>query len=80
MRYLELYLAGLYDALEAGGKQEAVDRAIAEINNPTPEGLVAWLQVAKTTACPSCGTTFTLATDVQLDQEVLCPTCAKPAT
>ncbi len=77
MRYFELYLAGLYDALQAGGTQEVVDKTIAEVNNPTNEGLKAWLKDHPQTQCPSCGLPFTLET-AQLDQEVLCPTCAKP--
>lgn len=79
MRYFELYLAGLYDALEAGGTQETVDKAIAEVNNPTHEGLAAWLKAHPVTSCPSCGASFKSET-AQLDQEVLCQTCTKTVT
>lgn len=78
MRYFDLYLAGLYDALQVGGQQETIDKTVTEINNPTPAGLAAWLKYSAPMPCPTCGTTFVPTTDVKLNQEVLCETCAKP--
>ena len=80
MKYFDLYLAALYDVLQAGGTQDAVDRTIAEVNNPTQEGLGVYLKEHPLTPCGVCGTPFPEADHVPtLDEEVLCPSC-KPKT
>lgn len=78
MKFQEAYLAALYDVLEKGGKQDAVDRAISEVNNPTPTGLVAWLKAYPSQPCGACGATYT-PENVTLDQEMLCPSCKSPS-
>jgi hypothetical protein len=78
MKYFNLYLAALYDALEAGGKQDVVDRAIEEINNPTQTGLDAYLKARSVVPCGVCGESFNLEEDKPtLNEEVLCPSCKK---
>lgn len=74
MKYVEAYLAALYDVLEQGGKQEAVDKAIAEVNNPSDAGLAKWLEAFPEQLC-DCGAKFK-PENVKLDQEMMCPTCS----
>lgn len=74
MTYLHLYLAALYDALEKGGKQEDIDRAISEINAPTQTAFEAWLKATGALPCAVCGVPFTPTTP-DLNAEALCPTC-----
>jgi predicted Zn-ribbon and HTH transcriptional regulator len=78
VKYAEAYLAALYDVLEAGGKQDAIDKAINEVNRPTAEGLAHWLKAFPKQPCDQCGTEFE-PQDVTLDQEMSCPTCKKTA-
>jgi len=78
MRFFDLYLAALYDAIEAGGDQTAVERVIAEVNNPTQEGLTAYLQTLTPPAVPCgvCGVPFEFShANPTLEEEVLCPGC-----
>jgi len=75
MKYVEAYLAALYDVLEQGGKQEVVDKAVSEVNNPTNEGLVKWLEAFPKQLC-DCGEKFK-PENATLDQEMSCPTCSK---
>lgn len=75
MTYLHLYIAALYTALEKGGKQEDVERAIAEVNNPSPAAFQAWLKAAGTVACGVCGNPFTPPENVELNTEALCLDC-----
>lgn len=77
MTYTEAYLAALYDVLQAGGKQEAVDKAVAEVNNPTNEGLQLWLKAHPKQPCDQCGVMFT-PENATLDQEISCPSCKSP--
>jgi hypothetical protein len=79
MKYHQWYLAGLYDLLERGGKQEAIDRIIAEVNNPTQDGLKTFLALGRTCGpCDTCGEPFAIPDPVpSLDEEVLCPNCKK---
>lgn len=78
MKYHIQYLAALYDALEIGGKQEAVEKIIAEVNNPTQAGLDAWIATVETIPCAACGEPFK-PDQPKLDQEVLCPKHASPS-
>ncbi len=75
MKYVEAYLAALYDVLEQGGKQEVVDKAISEVNNPTDTGLAKWLEAFPEQLC-DCGVRFK-PENVKLDEEMSCPTCKK---
>jgi hypothetical protein len=75
VKYVEAYLAALYDVLEKGGKQEVVDAAISEVNNPTDAGLKKWLVAFPDQRC-DCGASFK-PESVTLDQEMSCPTCSK---
>jgi hypothetical protein len=80
MKYFDLYLAALYDALQAGGTQDAVERAVVEVNNPTDAGLVAHLKTVPSIPCGICGVPFPLEEGTPtLQEDVLCPTC-KTAT
>lgn len=80
MTYFDLYLAALYDALQAGGTQAAIDRTIEEINNPTQAGLEAYLTGPAKTPCGVCGTPFSGADRTpKLDEEVLCLNCKPKA-
>ena len=74
MTYQDLYLAALYTALEKGGTQEVIDRAISEINEPTLAAFQVWLSQAKTLPRAVCGVPFPLVKPA-LNAEVLCPTC-----
>ena len=76
VKFIEAYLAALYDVLEAGGKQEAIDKAVAEVNNPTDAGLATWLKAFPEQPCDQCGTPYK-PEDAKLDQEMTCPTCKK---
>jgi hypothetical protein len=81
MTYFDLYLAALYDAVTAGGKQETVEKVIAEINNPTQAGLDAYLKDPPLIACGACSIPFKLDDHKPtLQEEVLCPSCKKPTT
>jgi len=72
MTYLEAYLASLYDKLERGGTQTEIDRTVDEVNNPTRNGLVAWLASASL-HCATCGEPATPVLEtVQLLDEVMC--------
>lgn len=80
MKYFDLYLAALYDAVTAGGKQDVVEKVIAEINNPTQAGLEAYLKDPPLIGCGACGIPFKLEDQKPtLQEEVLCPSC-KPTT
>jgi hypothetical protein len=79
MKYFDLYLAALYDAIEAGGQQDVVERAIEEINNPTQTGLDAYLKARPAVPCGVCGESFKLEDKPTLNEDVLCPSC-KTAT
>lgn len=77
MTYLDIYLATLYDALERGGTQDAVDRAVSEINTPTREHFVAWAAGhVVSPRCAVCGEPFKIPDPetIQLTDEVLCKT------
>jgi hypothetical protein len=80
MTYFDLYLAALYDALQAGGTQDVVERTVAEVNNPTDTGLEAYLKSVPTIPCGVCGIPFARAEGTPtLHEEVLCTSC-KPTT
>lgn len=76
--YQELYIAALYDALENGGEQELIERAVAEVNSPTQKGFAIYLAArgASPIPCNTCGELFTVG-DQQpaLTEDVLCSNC-----
>ncbi len=76
MKFAEAYLAALYDVLDAGGKQDVIDKAINEVNRPTDAGLAKWLEAFPKQPCSECGAEFE-PKDVKLDQEMSCPNCRK---
>jgi len=80
MKYFDMYLAGLYDAIAEGGTQDVVDKVITEINNPTQAGLDAYLVAHGAVGpCGVCGDPFTFEDHKPtLDEEVLCQDCKKP--
>lgn len=78
MTYVDAYLVALYAALDKGGEEADVDRAIAEINNPTEHGLRSWLDTKPTINCSTCGIGFKPETPAPND-EVLCKTHANPS-
>lgn len=89
MKYHQWYLAGLYDLLELGGKQEEIDRVIAEVNNPTADGFKKFLElrshpnpmhgfIGLCGPCDTCGEPFAIPNPApSLDEDVLCPNCKK---
>lgn len=76
MTYTDLYLVALYDVLAEGGSQTVVDKAIAELNNPSQEGLEKYLDTLpkRGVACGSCGAIFA-PEEPELEAEVLCSVC-----
>jgi hypothetical protein len=79
MTYRDWYVARLYDLLEQGGSEEVVDRLVAEVNHPTATGFAALANFSDPIGpCGTCGEPFACpGPPPQLDQEVLCPNCAK---
>ena len=78
MTYVEAYIAALYAALDKGGEEADVDRAVAEINNPTEDGLKQWLTAGPVLSCDTCGIGFKPEAPNPND-EVLCKTHANPS-
>ncbi len=80
MTYAEWYLTEMEDRLKEGGKQDVVDKTIAQVNNPTNEGLTQYLQT-KTAAvllCGVCGASYRPdEVTPSLEKEMLCPNCVK---
>lgn len=73
MKYVDLYVSSLYDALERGGAQDVVDRMVMEINAPTQVGLDAWTKETGAMPCSVCGGHYRPASNPKLDEEALCP-------
>jgi hypothetical protein len=73
--YQELYIQSLEARINAGGKQEDVDKAVNEYNAPSREGFDAWLKAVQKVPCSTCGDRF--QPDGQTpSQEILCKTHA----
>jgi hypothetical protein len=79
MTYLDLYLVALYDLLQVGGKQEAVDATVRELNDPSLTGFKAWLEHVPGLACSTCGKTYKPEDPPLLATEALCPECVSPS-
>ncbi len=75
MIYLHVYLAGLYDLLERGGKQEDIEKIIDEVNNPTQAGFERWLAENQPIACATCGASFKPEGSPKITAEAVCPSC-----
>jgi hypothetical protein len=56
--YQELYLQHLETCLEAGGKQDDVEKAVAEFNAPTKEAFETWIKGVTVVLCSTCGALF----------------------
>lgn len=81
MKFHQMYLAALYEALAQGGHQTTIDKLVAEINEPTQAGLTAYLQTVPPPRlnCGNCGAHFPPPPNPHLlDDEVLCATCQSP--
>jgi hypothetical protein len=79
MTYLDLYLAALYDLLQGGGTQEAVDATVKELNDPSPAGFTTWFEHVPGLACSTCGRTYKPEHPPLLATEALCPECVSPS-
>jgi hypothetical protein len=79
MTYVEAYLATLYAALDKGGEEADIDRAVAEINNPSETGLRLWLESKPTINCSTCGIGIDPPEAPKPYDEVLCTTHASPS-
>jgi hypothetical protein len=77
MTYAEWYVAGMYELLERGGKLENIDALVAEINEPSNEGLTKYVKTRGFTPCGACGKAYGTSddADLKLDKEMLCPSC-----
>lgn len=76
MKYIEWYLAGMYDRLEQGGKQDDIEAVVREVNAPSNDGLKAYCQTQTNRApCGFCGTVYDIS-NAALNQEMLCPSCS----
>jgi PHP family Zn ribbon phosphoesterase len=79
VKFADAYLAALYDVLEAGGKQDVIEKAVSEVNRPTDAGLAGWLKAFPEQTCDQCGELYK-PQDAKLDEEMTCPNCRKTAS
>lgn len=78
MTYMSMYLAHLEERLAAGGAEDAVMAAVAEYNNPTRDGVSAWL-AATQIDCSTCGKPF-CPDNPDIEKEPTCQTCSTNST
>lgn len=72
MTYMDLYISALEARIERGGKQEDVEKAVAEYNAFDKDAFKTWVEKIGKVTCAQCGDAFT-PTPANPRDEVLCP-------